>query len=110
MPASRARHRPASRPARAPSVESCASRLRRIRAALASRAPRAHDGRTMSFGREKIILGRSGLKVGRIGLGMSSGLSESDVEEAVERGVNYLYWGSIRGERYGRAIRHVAKK
>src|SRR5262249_30679417 len=78
--------------------------------ALDSRAPRAHDRPTMSFGREKIVLGRSGLKVGRIGLGMSSGLSDRDVEEAVERGLNYLYWGSIRRERFGKAIRNVAKK
>jgi aryl-alcohol dehydrogenase-like predicted oxidoreductase len=64
----------------------------------------------MSFGWDKIILGRTGLRVGRIGIGTSSGLSPGDVEEAVERGINYLYWGSVRKKAFGEAIRHVAKR
>lgn len=64
----------------------------------------------MSFGWDKVVLGRSGLRVGRIGIGTSSGLTPGDVEEAVDRGINYLYWGSLRKEAFGKAIRHVAKR
>ena len=38
---------------------------------------------------EARTLGRTGLKVGPIGLGSSYGLSEAGVEEAFERGCNY---------------------
>lgn len=64
----------------------------------------------MGFGWEKVTLGRTGLSVSRIGLGTSSGLSPRDVEEAVDRGINYLYWGSIRKAAFGSAIRHVAAR
>ena len=64
----------------------------------------------MGSGWEKVTLGRTGLEVGRIGIGTSSGLAPRDVEEAVERGINYLYWGSIRKKAFGDAIRHVAGK
>lgn len=64
----------------------------------------------MSFGWEQTTLGRSGLRVSRIGIGSSFGLSTRDVEEAVDRGINYLYWGSIRQKPFGEAIRHVAKR
>lgn len=64
----------------------------------------------MSFGWDKVVLGRTGLRVGRIGIGTSSGLSARDVEEAVERGINYLYWGSLRKKEFGEAIRHVARR
>jgi aryl-alcohol dehydrogenase-like predicted oxidoreductase len=58
----------------------------------------------------KTTLGRTGLRVSRLGIGSSFGLTTTDVEAAVERGVNYLYWGSIRKEAFGRAIRAVAAK
>jgi aryl-alcohol dehydrogenase-like predicted oxidoreductase len=63
----------------------------------------------MGFGWDKVTLGRSGLKTSRIGLGTSSGLAVKDVEEAVDRGINYLYWGSVRHAPFGKAIRHVAR-
>jgi aryl-alcohol dehydrogenase-like predicted oxidoreductase len=66
--------------------------------------------RPMSFGWQKTVLGRSGLSVSRIGIGMSRGLTERDLEEVLERGINYFYWGSLRIESYGQAIRHVARK
>jgi aryl-alcohol dehydrogenase-like predicted oxidoreductase len=64
----------------------------------------------MGFGWDKITLGRSGLQVGRIGIGTSRGISAPDIEAAVERGINYVYWGSVRHESYGAAIRQVAAK
>jgi aryl-alcohol dehydrogenase-like predicted oxidoreductase len=59
---------------------------------------------------DKVTLGRSGLSVSRLGLGSSYGLPGRDVERAVERGINYLYWGSRRRDDFGRAIANVARR
>ncbi|HTM18974.1 MAG TPA: hypothetical protein VL172_00645, partial [Kofleriaceae bacterium] len=56
------------------------------------------------------ILGRTGLQVGRIGLGSSYGIGGADVERAFERGINYLYWGTRRTGGFGRAIRDLARR
>jgi aryl-alcohol dehydrogenase-like predicted oxidoreductase len=56
---------------------------------------------------DKVILGRTGLSVSRIGLGSSYGLGAADVERAVERGLNYLYWGSIRRPSFAEAVRNL---
>src|SRR5688572_9300878 len=55
-------------------------------------------------------LGRTGLQVSRLGLGSSYGVSGADVDRAIERGVNYLYWGSRRRDDFGKAIARAAKK
>jgi aryl-alcohol dehydrogenase-like predicted oxidoreductase len=60
--------------------------------------------------REPIALGQTGLRVSRLGIGSSFTGSERFVEEAVDQGVNYLYWGSIRRPAFGRAIRNVARR
>ena len=54
------------------------------------------------------VLGRTGLVVGQIGLSASYGVPTEAVERAFERGANYLYWGSLRRERFARAIRNLA--
>jgi aryl-alcohol dehydrogenase-like predicted oxidoreductase len=64
----------------------------------------------MVFGTEKVELGRTGLKVSRIGLAPGRGrLPASEVERAFERGINYLYWGSLRAGSYRDAIRNIGK-
>jgi aryl-alcohol dehydrogenase-like predicted oxidoreductase len=63
----------------------------------------------LSF-REPILLGQTRLRTSRLGIGSSSVGDERFVEEAVEQGVNYLYWGSIRRPAFGRALRHVARR
>lgn len=60
--------------------------------------------------REPIELGRTGLRVSRLGIGSSAVGDERFVEEVVEQGINYLYWGSIRRPAFGRALRHVARR
>ena len=55
-------------------------------------------------------LGRSGLQVSRLGLGSSYGVGEQHVTRAIERGVNYLYWGAMRRDGFGRAIARAAKR
>jgi len=62
------------------------------------------------MGFERVTLGRTGLSVTRLGLAASYGTDEAMVEEAVERGVNYLWWGALRTKKMARGIRTVAGK
>jgi aryl-alcohol dehydrogenase-like predicted oxidoreductase len=55
-------------------------------------------------------LGRTGLRVGPLGMAASYGVPAYAVERAVEQGVNYLYWGSMRRAGFGDAIRHLAPR
>jgi aryl-alcohol dehydrogenase-like predicted oxidoreductase len=57
----------------------------------------------------KAVLGRTGLRVSRLGLGSSYLAPTRSYEEAFERGVNYFYWGSRRRETMGKTIRSIAK-
>ncbi|MCZ6465558.1 MAG: hypothetical protein O7A09_14605 [Proteobacteria bacterium] len=59
---------------------------------------------------ERRPLGRTGLMVSRLGLGSSFGASTRVIEEAFDRGINYLYWGTIRRPAFGRAMRHLARR
>lgn len=62
----------------------------------------------MSFA-SPTTLGRTGLRVGRIGLGASYGISAGAIERAFhERGVNYFYWGSMRRRGMRDAVRRLA--
>jgi aryl-alcohol dehydrogenase-like predicted oxidoreductase len=60
--------------------------------------------------RTRVPLGQSGLRVSRLGIGSSFTGDPAFIEEAVDRGVNYLYWGSIRRPAFGRALRNVARR
>jgi len=62
--------------------------------------------RDMPFA-EKRILGRTGLRVGPLGVAASFGAPASAFEEAFERGCNYFYWGSIRKKGMLDAIRNL---
>ena len=53
-------------------------------------------------------LGRTGLRVGRLGLSSSYGMPAAAVEAAFEQGMNYLYFGSIRRRGFAEALRHLA--
>jgi hypothetical protein len=59
---------------------------------------------------ERIILGRTGFSVTRLDIASSYGTDEAMVEEAVARGVNYLYWGALRTRRMAEGIKKVARK
>jgi aryl-alcohol dehydrogenase-like predicted oxidoreductase len=52
-------------------------------------------------------LGRTHLKVGRLGMAASFGVPAAAVERAFERGVNYLYWGTFRRGPFGQALRNL---
>ncbi len=57
---------------------------------------------------EQAVLGRTGLRVGRLGVSASYGVPAAAVERAFERGVNYLYFGSRRLGGFAEALRHLA--
>ncbi|MBZ5586173.1 MAG: aldo/keto reductase, partial [Acidobacteriia bacterium] len=57
---------------------------------------------------QSAVLGRTGLRVGRLGVAASYGVPADAVERAFERGVNYFYWESRRTEAFGEALRHLA--
>ena len=54
------------------------------------------------------MLGRTGVEVGRLGVSASYGVPAAAIERAFERGVNYLYWGSMRRGPFGEALRNLA--
>lgn len=56
------------------------------------------------------LLGQTGLRVGRLGIGSSYGVSARSIEWAVEQGVGYLYWGTLRRKGVRDAIRSIARK
>ncbi len=62
------------------------------------------------MGFERVTLGRTGLSVSPIGIASSYGTNEAMVEEAVDRGVNYLYWGALKTKKMGRGIRSAARR
>ena len=55
-------------------------------------------------------LGRTGLKVGRLGLSGGYGAPAEAFEEAFDRGCNYFYHGSLRRGGMRRAIRNISAR
>jgi len=63
----------------------------------------------MDFNSQK-VLSRTGLRVGRLGVGSSYGAPAEAFEEAFERGCNYFYWGSSRRTGMCQAIKNICRK
>ncbi|NIM10992.1 MAG: hypothetical protein GTO45_03310 [Candidatus Aminicenantes bacterium] len=62
---------------------------------------------------EKITLGRTGLKAGRLGLSSSFGAPAQAFEEAFEKGCNYFTWGTFikgRSSEMKKAILNITQK
>lgn len=59
---------------------------------------------------EKTTLGRTRREVGRLGISASYGVPAKPVEEAYERGVNYLYFGTFRRGGFTQALRNLKPK
>jgi aryl-alcohol dehydrogenase-like predicted oxidoreductase len=68
------------------------------------------EGYRMSDFLDKRELGQTKLLSSRLGIGSSFGAPARVIEEAFHRGINYLYWGSIRRPEFGRAMRNLAKQ
>jgi aryl-alcohol dehydrogenase-like predicted oxidoreductase len=67
----------------------------------------------MSTFSEQVILGKTGLKVGRLGIASSYGAPAEAYEMAFERGCNYFVLGSFmkgRSKEMIRAVRNIIKK
>ena len=63
--------------------------------------------------RDPTILGRTGLKVGRLGISSSFGAPAQAFEEAFEKGCNYFTWGTFikgRSTEMEKAIRNIIEK
>src|SRR5436190_24158981 len=59
---------------------------------------------------KKIELGKTGIRVSRIGIGSSYGINTSSLEEAFERGINYFYFGTLRKAAMAHAVQNIARK
>jgi predicted aldo/keto reductase-like oxidoreductase len=57
---------------------------------------------------EDRVLGRTGVTVGPLGISASYGVPAAAVERAVEAGMTYVYWGSMRTPAFAEALRHLA--
>lgn len=61
--------------------------------------------------KEKRTLGRTGLRISRLGLSAGYGISQAGVEKAYhEYGINYFYWGTLRRSGMKDALRNIAAK
>lgn len=59
---------------------------------------------------EKTFLGRTGLKVSRMGLASGYGIPAASVEKAFrEHGVNYFFWGNPRRKGMGEGLKALVK-
>jgi aryl-alcohol dehydrogenase-like predicted oxidoreductase len=56
---------------------------------------------------DRRVLGRTGLEVGRLGISSSYGVPGDALEQAFERGVNYIYWGSRRLASFGEGLKRL---
>jgi predicted aldo/keto reductase-like oxidoreductase len=59
---------------------------------------------------ENRTLGRTGVTVGPMGISASYGVPAAAVERAIEAGMTYVYWGSVRTAAFAEALRHLAPR
>lgn len=50
------------------------------------------------------------MQTARLGIGSSFDAPASAIEEAFERGINYLYWGTVRRPEFARAMVNLSKR
>jgi aryl-alcohol dehydrogenase-like predicted oxidoreductase len=79
----------------------CTSPSRQVQSMMAIMA----ETRSVSFARA--LLGRTGLEVGRLGVASGYGVPGTALEWAFERGVDYIFWGSRRGDSFGAALKRL---
>jgi aryl-alcohol dehydrogenase-like predicted oxidoreductase len=59
---------------------------------------------------EQRPIGRTGLMSSRLGIGSTFDAPASAIEDAFDRGINYLYWGTVRQPEFARAMRNLEKQ
>jgi aryl-alcohol dehydrogenase-like predicted oxidoreductase len=58
----------------------------------------------------KVVFGRTGLRVAPLALGSSYGVGGADVERAYERGLNFFFWGLRRRGDFGKGLARLAAR
>lgn len=58
---------------------------------------------------DRIKIGNTGLLSSRLGIGSTFDASTAVIEDAFERGINYLYWGTVRQPDFARAMVNLSK-
>lgn len=56
---------------------------------------------------QRVPFGSTNIQVTPLGLGSAYGVAARDVERAVDRGINYLYWGSRRFPTFAEGVRNI---
>src|SRR5579871_4510854 len=59
---------------------------------------------------DKVTFGRTGLRVSRLALGSSYGIGGQELERALDRGVNFFFYGLKRTETFARGVRTLARR
>lgn len=60
--------------------------------------------------KSRVILGRTGISVSRLGIASGYGASAETVEKAYhEHGLNYFYWSTPRSSKFGEGLRNLVK-
>ncbi len=59
---------------------------------------------------ERRPIGRTGLSSSRLGIGSTFNAPASVIEDAFHRGINYLYWGTVRQPDFARAMVNLARQ
>ena len=59
---------------------------------------------------ERREVGRTGMQTARLGIGSTFGAPASAIEEAFERGINYLYWGTVRRPEFAHAMVNLSRQ
>lgn len=60
--------------------------------------------------KERVQLGKTDLRVGRVGIGGSHGAPAGALETAFDSGCNYFYWGALRRPHMAAAIRNIVAR
>ena len=59
---------------------------------------------------ERREIGKTGMVTSRLGIGSTFNASASVIEAAFERGINYLYWGSVRQPEFATAMVNLSRR
>jgi len=59
---------------------------------------------------DRVEIGKTGLKTGRLGIGSTFDAPTDAIEAAFDRGVNYMYWGSVRKPDFAKAMVNLSRQ
>ena len=59
---------------------------------------------------ERREIGNTGLMSSRLGIGSTFNAPTHVIEDAFHRGINYLYWGTVRQPTFAQAMMNLAKQ